>query len=136
MEYVTTINSLDNSSFASDDVTDATTELDYEMDDPLEFSDIAHLVLMYGTTFLLGVVGHILVIFTVAQQRPKNKHTVTNIFLTSLASADLLLILICVPLKVSSRSRPPPDHPKIEVRQTHVKNSHSRRENHCIFIVS
>ena len=106
MEYVTTTNSLDNSSFASDDVTDATTDLDYEMDDPLEFSDIAHLVLMYGTTFLLGVVGNILVIFTVAQQRPKNKHTVTNIFLTSLASADLLLILICVPLKVSSRSRP------------------------------
>jgi hypothetical protein len=54
--------------------------------------------IIYGITFMVGVIGNALVIFSIARFR--RMQNVTNIFLTSLASADLLLILICVPIKV------------------------------------
>ena len=54
---------------------------------------------VYGVTLLLGVVGNILVIASIL--RYKRMQNITNIFLTSLASADLLLVLLCVPIKVS-----------------------------------
>ena len=59
--------------------------------------------LVYGATFILGVVGNILVIFSIARFR--YMQSVTNIFLTSLASADLMLVFFCVPIKVSFRVR-------------------------------
>lgn len=40
-----------------------------------------------------------LIIFTIARYR--RLKTITNIFLASLASADLLLVIICVPVNVS-----------------------------------
>ena len=95
------INYTSNVTMYYNDVENATTEFpDYELDLSIEFTEVAHLLFMYGLTFLLGVVGNTLVIVTALQQR--RNQTVTNIFLTSLATADLLLILICVPLKVSS----------------------------------
>ena len=54
--------------------------------------------IVYGLTMLLGVIGNTLVIVSVA--RFKKMQNVTNMFLLSLASADLLLVLICVPVKV------------------------------------
>lgn len=52
----------------------------------------------YGLTMVLGLLGNILVIISVAKF--KKMQNVTNMFLLSLASADLLLVLICVPVKV------------------------------------
>lgn len=57
---------------------------------------------VYSLTMLLGVVGNILIIFTTCRYR-RMKST-TNVFLASLAAADLLLILICIPVKVRYRS--------------------------------
>ncbi len=53
----------------------------------------------YGLTLILGLVGNTLVIVSVARYR--RMQNVTNIFLLSLASADLLLVLICLPVKVT-----------------------------------
>jgi len=49
-----------------------------------------------------GAVGNLLVIVSICRFR--RLHSVTNVFLVSLATADLLLILICVPIKVRIRS--------------------------------
>ena len=48
--------------------------------------------------FALGVLGNLLIILTVMQKR--SFKSPTNTFLASLASTDLLLILICTPIKV------------------------------------
>ena len=79
-------------------------EDDYYYDYDASVSDIAleefvPVAIVYGLTLLLGVVGNLLVIFSIMRYR--RMQNVTNIFLTSLASADLLLVLICVPIKVS-----------------------------------
>lgn len=73
---------------------------DYEYpivtDPPL--TELISVSIVYGITLVLGIVGNILVIFSVT--RYPQMMTVTNTFLLSLASADLLLIIICVPVKV------------------------------------
>ncbi|XP_076462810.1 QRFP-like peptide receptor [Babylonia areolata] len=51
----------------------------------------------YGVVLLVGLVGNVLVVVSVARYR--RMHNVTNIFLLSLATADLLLVCICVPVK-------------------------------------
>lgn len=53
---------------------------------------------IYSVTLLLGLVGNGLVIFSISYYG--RMRTVTNVFLLSLATADLLLILFCVPVKV------------------------------------
>ena len=65
---------------------------------PLE--EFIPVAIVYGLTLLLGVVGNILVIFSISRYR--RMQSVTNIFLVSLSSADLMLVLICVPIKVGS----------------------------------
>lgn len=52
---------------------------------------------MYGLVFLIGLVGNLLVIIVV--QRYKKMRNVTNVFLASLSTADLLLILFCAPIQ-------------------------------------
>ncbi len=63
---------------------------------PLE--EFVPVAIVYGLTLVLGVVGNLLVIFSISRYR--RMQSVTNIFLVSLSSADLILILICVPIKV------------------------------------
>ena len=53
------------------------------------------LVVLYTITFLVGLSGNTLVCFAV--WRNKNMRTVTNIFLVNLATADLGVIIICLP---------------------------------------
>ncbi|KAG8259912.1 hypothetical protein J6590_044382 [Homalodisca vitripennis] len=57
-------------------------------------------LLVYSLTLLLGVVGNVLIVFTTCRYR--RMKTPTNVFLSSLACADLLLIIICIPVKVRS----------------------------------
>ena len=88
-----------------DNVTDYV--YDYNYNESVNYVPLDELVpnaVVYGLTFLLGLVGNVLVIISVA--RYKRMQNVTNIFLLSLATADLLLVLICVPVKV----RRPPVH--------------------------
>ena len=63
---------------------------------PIE--EIVPVAIVYGLTLILGVVGNTLVIVSIL--RIRRMRNVTNIFLMSLASADLVLVLICVPIKV------------------------------------
>ncbi|XP_049940744.1 kiSS-1 receptor-like [Schistocerca serialis cubense] len=79
---------------------------DYEMYDYswseshaiFNWSELAPALLVYGATFALGVAGNSLIIFTVCRYRRMS--TTTNVFLASLASADLLLITVCIPVKI------------------------------------
>ncbi len=79
----------------------------YDYDDSINnipMEEFIPVALVYGLTLAIGVVGNFLVIFSIARYR--RMQNVTNIFLTSLSSADLLLILICVPIKVSTKCGP------------------------------
>ncbi|XP_035825968.1 QRFP-like peptide receptor [Aplysia californica] len=81
---------------ASDDYSDYY----YNYDDSVSYIPLTELIpnaLGYGLTLVLGLTGNLLVIISVAKYR--RMHNVTNIFLLSLASADLLLVTACVPVK-------------------------------------
>jgi len=77
-------------------------EYEYDVNESFDTYDWAELVpaiVVYSIVLLLGISGNALIIFTIARyQRLK---TITNIFLASLASADLLLVLICVPVNLA-----------------------------------
>lgn len=88
----------------------ATTEEDevyeYDYDEStrdLPLMELVSVSFVYGLTFVLGAVGNCLVIVCIARFR--RMHNVTNIFLVSLASADLLLVCLCIPIKVRIDSR-------------------------------
>ena len=49
----------------------------------------------YGLVFLLGFVGNLFVVIAVASNA--SMRNVTNYFITSLAMADLLIIIFCLP---------------------------------------
>lgn len=67
------------------------------------FTQIVPSILIYALTFLVGFFGNLLVL--VAITRVKKLQSPTNLFLFSLATADLILICACVPIKVSLRLR-------------------------------
>lgn len=53
------------------------------------------LIVTYVLTFIVGVVGNILVCFAVWIN--KDLRTITNIFMVNLSIADLLIIVFCLP---------------------------------------
>lgn len=53
--------------------------------------------IVYGLTFLVGIVGNSLIVHSVVHFRCMK--SLSNVFLASLASADLILIVFCVPVK-------------------------------------
>ena len=69
---------------------------------PLE--EFIPVAIVYGLTLLLGIIGNVLVIFSISTYR--RMQSVTNIFLVSLSSADLILVIICVPIKVGVSAYP------------------------------
>lgn len=72
---------------------------DYEIENSPPIEELVPVSFAYGVTLLLGIAGNGLVIFSVS--RYEQLMTITNTFLLSLATADLLLVLVCVPVKVS-----------------------------------
>lgn len=85
----------------TDSDSDLYAEYDYDFEDShvLPLKELVPVSIAYGLTLVLGITGNILVIVSVIRFR--KLHSVTNVFLLSLASADLLLVVICVPVKVS-----------------------------------
>lgn len=69
-----------------------------DVDSGIPLEEVIPAGFVYVFTLLLGVVGNALVIFCIV--RHKGMRSITNIFLLSLATADLMLVLICVPVKV------------------------------------
>lgn len=72
---------------------------EYDSDILPELEELIPVSIVYGITLIVGIIGNILVIFSVTKY--ELMMTITNTFLLSLATADLLLVLICVPVKVS-----------------------------------
>ncbi|XP_053665031.1 uncharacterized protein LOC128714177 [Anopheles marshallii] len=61
-----------------------------------------HLIIpLYAIIFLLSVVGNLLVILTLAQN--KRMRTVTNVYLLNLAISDLLLGVFCMPITLAGQ---------------------------------
>ena len=56
---------------------------------------------IYMLTFIIGTIGNTLVIFSIFYL--KKLQSITNLFLLSLATADLTLVVICVPIKVKKK---------------------------------
>ncbi|XP_002731735.2 galanin receptor type 1-like [Saccoglossus kowalevskii] len=54
-------------------------------------------VIVYAITFFVGLTGNVLVLFSI--QRCRRLQNVTNTFLASLATADLILIVIVIPFQ-------------------------------------
>ncbi|XP_022256445.1 pyroglutamylated RFamide peptide receptor-like, partial [Limulus polyphemus] len=68
----------------------------YESFNLFSLEDLIPTSIVYGLTLIIGLTGNTLIIYTVV--RFKRMRTINNIFLASLASADLLLITFCVPV--------------------------------------
>lgn len=64
-----------------------------------QFTEFIIVSIFYGLVFMLGTAGNTLVIFCIAKY--KRMQSITNQLLLSLACADLLLTIVCVPIKVS-----------------------------------
>lgn len=94
------MNDVYNYTIDYDYFTNETEYLDYEvatLNDNLQ--KFIFSIIFYGIIFITGLTGNILIIISVLHF--KMLQSITNLFLLSLATADLLLILICVPIKVS-----------------------------------
>ena len=76
---------------------------DYEINSSVTLDEAFPLIFVYGMVFLVGVTGNCMVLVSVCQFR--RMRSVINQFLLSLASADLLLLLVCVPVKVSRSTK-------------------------------
>lgn len=63
------------------------------------WNELLPTLIVYSVTFILGLTGNILIIFTTFKYR--RMKSVTNVFLSSLACSDLILIIVCIPVKVS-----------------------------------
>lgn len=77
-------------------------EYDYDLAESLAsyaWDELAPTLIIYGITMAIGLSGNFLIIFTTYRYR--RMQSVTNVLLASLASADLLLIIFCIPVKVN-----------------------------------
>ena len=76
-------------------------DYDYDLSDyTIPAEELVPVTLVYGATLVLGLAGNLLVIVVVARYRTMKN--ITNTFLLSLATSDLLLVSICIPVKVGT----------------------------------
>nr|XP_022319144.1 allatostatin-A receptor-like [Crassostrea virginica] len=78
-------------------------DYNYTYEESLDYLPLDELIpslFFYVVIGLLGIAGNVLVIVAILAF-PRMK-SITNVFLLSLASADLLLVLICVPIKLTA----------------------------------
>ncbi|XP_071568210.1 QRFP-like peptide receptor isoform X3 [Temnothorax nylanderi] len=77
---------------------------DYDINDSFnlfDWGELAPVVVIYTLTFFLGLIGNVIIIgSTLCRLRPLPA-TPTNVFLGGLATADLLLIIFCIPVKIA-----------------------------------
>ena len=66
--------------------------------DYLPLGEFIPTLLLYVAVGMVGLLGNLLVIVAIVNF--SRMRSVTNMFLLSLATADLLLVLVCVPVKV------------------------------------
>jgi hypothetical protein len=78
--------------------------LDYDIEDSysIDWTELGPSLSVYAITFIAGILGNVLILIAVIRNTQFLKSSPVNVFLGSLASADLLLISICLPLKVCS----------------------------------
>lgn len=76
-------------------------EYEYDFNDShstFHWEELLPTLVVYGVTLILGLTGNSLIVFTTYRYR--RMQSATNMLLASLASADLLLIIFCIPVKV------------------------------------
>jgi hypothetical protein len=89
-----------NNSLAATNNSESDYDYDYDFYSlVIPVDELLLVTLVYTVTLAFGTVGNTLVIVCILCY--KRMHTVTNTFLLSLTSADLLLVAFCVPIKVS-----------------------------------
>lgn len=69
-----------------------------ESQNTFQWDELIPMLIVYSVTFVLGLIGNSLIVLTTYRYR--RMQSATNVLLASLASADLLLILFCIPIKV------------------------------------
>lgn len=78
---------------------------DYDINDSFshfEWAELAPVLVVYSLTFILGLVGNVIIITSTLCPRLRPlPATPTNVFLGGLATADLLLIIFCIPVKIA-----------------------------------
>ena len=77
---------------------------EYDLDESFstfDWTELGPSLFVFGVTFIVGILGNTLILVAVLRHTHV-KSSPVNVFLASLASADLLLILVCLPLKVST----------------------------------
>ncbi|XP_066597549.1 QRFP-like peptide receptor [Prorops nasuta] len=79
--------------------------LDYDMDESTsqyEWAELAPALIVYSIIFCLGLIGNVVIITSTLCPRLRPlPSTPTNVFLGGLATADLLLIIFCIPVKIA-----------------------------------
>ena len=95
-------NKMDDSLESSINDTEEDYIYEYDLDESLatfNWSELGPSLFVFSVTFIVGILGNSLILVAVLRHTHV-KSSPVNVFLASLASADLLLILVCLPLKV------------------------------------
>ncbi|KAG7210799.1 hypothetical protein KM043_012290 [Ampulex compressa] len=78
---------------------------DYDINESFSYFDWTELgpvLVVYSLTFFLGLIGNVAIIASTLCPRLRPlPATPTNVFLGGLATADLLLIIFCIPVKIA-----------------------------------
>ncbi|KAI5697001.1 gastrin/cholecystokinin type B receptor-like [Diaphorina citri] len=77
-------------------------DYDYDYEEASQifiWTELMPTLIIYSITMVLGIVGNVLIVLTTWLY--KRMKSPTNLFLSSLAVTDLLLIILCIPVKIA-----------------------------------